>query len=172
MNEKLASAVEALQEELQAKTQEIVETKKMINGLRRRMGQEPLYTDVELAEVGGGTVKPDAYYGVPLSTAARLFLERRKSAVTVEEVMRGLEAGGFDFKALQWKESDRLRLLAVTLGKNSQTFHRLPNGTVGLLAWYPTVVQRKEKGDRDAERDAEREAEKERVEKENTETSK
>lgn len=146
-NEKLASAVEALQEELVSKMQEVAETKKMINALRKRMGEEPLYMDVDTPDAGG-TTRPDMYYGKPLSTAARMFLERRKTACLADDIMKGLQAGGFDFSSLNWKENDRLRLLAVTLGKNSQTFHRLPNGTVGLLEWYPTVVK-KEKSEKE-----------------------
>jgi hypothetical protein len=121
---------------------EIAETKRMINGLRRRMGEEPLYADVEHEETTG-PIRKDMYYGKPLSTAARMFLERRKTACTPEEIMKGMEAGGFDFKAMNWKEADRLRVFAITLGKNSQIFHRLPNDTIGLLEWYPTVAAAK-----------------------------
>ncbi len=146
-NERLTAAVEALQEELVSKMQEVSETKKMINSLMKKMGEEPLYTDVDVPDAAG-TTRPDMYYGKPLQTAARMFLERRKTACVAEEIMKGLQAGGFDFSSLDWKENDRLRLFAVTLGKNSQVFHRLPNGTVGLLEWYPTVVK-KEKSEKE-----------------------
>jgi hypothetical protein len=34
--------------------------------------------------------------------------------------------------------------MAVTLGKNPK-FHRLPNGTYGLISWYPGVAAKKER---------------------------
>jgi len=35
------------------------------------------------------------------------------------------------------------RGVAITLAKNPQ-FHRLPNGDIGLLAWYPNIKKAKE----------------------------
>jgi hypothetical protein len=61
-----------------------------------------------------------------------------------DEILKGLEEGGFDFEPLGWKEKDRLRSLSISLAKNTAIFHRLPNnGAFGLLAWYPEVAKRK-----------------------------
>jgi hypothetical protein len=84
-----------------------------------------------------------------LATSVEEFLENRKKttgdqACAPSEILAALEAGGFDFKAQGWKDDDRLRSLAVTLGKNPK-FHRLPNGTYGLLSWYPSVAAKKER---------------------------
>jgi hypothetical protein len=70
-------------------------------------------------------------------------LERRKRACKAEEILQGLLDGGFDFDANEWKEKDRLRLLASSLAKNNTKFHRLPNGTFGLLAWYDQALIQK-----------------------------
>ena len=48
-----------------------------------------------------------------------------------------------NFKALGWKDNDRLRSLAISLAKNNQKFHKLPNNTFGLLSWYPSVASEK-----------------------------
>jgi hypothetical protein len=48
-----------------------------------------------------------------------------------------------------WKEKDRLRLLASSLAKNTAKFHRLPNGSYGLLSWYDrAMLKRAGKEDR------------------------
>src|SRR6267143_869340 len=84
-----------------------------------------------------------------LEGAIEALLENRKKATgdqacAPSEILTGLEAGGFDFRAQGWKDNDRLRSLSITLGKNPK-FHRLPNGTYGLISWYPSVAAKKER---------------------------
>lgn len=141
MSERLSAAIEELQERLRGQMQEVAETKKAINTLRRAMNLDPLYPD-EVEQVASA-IRPDQFYGKPLSTAAQEYLERKKQATQAEEILRGLEQGGYDFAALGWKEKDRLRSLAISLAKNTKTFHRLPNGTFGLLSWYDQATIRK-----------------------------
>jgi|SRR5208282_645077 hypothetical protein len=141
MSEKLEAAITELQEHLEQQLQEAADTKKMINGLRKRMGLDPLFADVSVEQVGA--IRADQFYGKPLAAAAGEYLERRKQATTAEDIMRGLEQGGFDFDATGWKEKDRLRMLAISLAKNNVKFHKLPNNTFGLLAWYdPAMIKR------------------------------
>jgi len=135
MNDKLSGAIEVLVEQLGQQMQQVAETKKMINALRQRMGEEPLFADVAVEQVGAGPARADQYYGKPLATAAQEYLERRKQACSADEILKGLEQGGFDFDALGWKEN-RMRSLAMSLAKNTKAFHRLPNGYFGLLSWY------------------------------------
>ncbi|MFZ0912546.1 MAG: hypothetical protein WBQ76_05375 [Candidatus Korobacteraceae bacterium] len=141
----MTAAIEELQAHLDQQLQDVAETKKMINALRKRNGEESLYADVAVESVGA--MRPDQYYGKPLATAAAEYLERRKQACPAEEIMRGLEQGGFDFEATGWKEKDRHRLLAVSLAKNNVKFHKLPNNTFGLLAWYDQAVLAKKNKD-------------------------
>jgi hypothetical protein len=141
MSEKLSAAIEELQAHLEQQLQEAADTKKTINSLRKRMGLDPLYNDVAVEQVGA--IRPDQFYGKPLATAAQEFLERRKQACTAEEIMKGLEQGGFDFDSTGWKEKDQLRMLAISLAKNNAKFHKLPNNTFGLLAWYDQAVLNK-----------------------------
>ena len=144
MKAELQPAVDALRNQLQEQMNDVTETKKMINSLLKRMGEEPEFTDVESGQLSfRGALRPDQYYGKPFATAAQEFLERRKQACSAEEIMKGLEQGGFDFKAAGWRQEDRLRSLAISLAKNNAKFHKLPNNTFGLLAWYPGIANEK-----------------------------
>jgi len=145
MKAELSPAVEALRNQLQEQLTEANETKKMINALLKRMGEDPEFPDLEVGQqirLGGGVARPDQYYGKPFATAAQEYLERRKQACSAEDIMKALEQGGFDFRALGWKDNDRLRSVAISLAKNNQKFHKLPNNTFGLLSWYPNLTDR------------------------------
>jgi len=142
----LSPAVEALRSQLQEQLEEANETKKMINALLKRMGEKPEFPEAESGQMQlrmNGATRPDQYYSKPFATAAQEYLERRKQACSADEILKGLEQGGFDFKALGWKDKDRLRSLAISLAKNNQKFHKLPNNTFGLLSWYPNVASEK-----------------------------
>jgi hypothetical protein len=147
VNDKLSAAIEVLVDQLEQQLLEVSETKKMINALLQRMGQEPMFADTA-EQAAGGPVRADQYYGKPLATAAQEYLERRKQACSADEILKGLEQGGFDFDALGWKEN-RMRSLAMSLAKNTRAFHRLPNGSFGLLSWYDERVFRRRDHDRE-----------------------
>jgi hypothetical protein len=147
MSDRLAAAIEELEEHLAQQLNEAVETKKMINSLCKRMNLEPRYEDVNVET--SGAIRSDQFYGKPLASAASEYLERRKRALSAEEILKALEEGGFDFDAQGWKDKDRLRLLASSLAKNTAKFHRLPNGSYGLLSWYDqAMLKRAAKEDR------------------------
>jgi len=145
MDETLSAAIDVLLAKLEEQTRATIETKRTINSLRQMMGEEPLFQDEELqtSPADFSPSRPDLYYGKPLATACRDYLERRKRACTAEDILKGLEQGGFDFESTGWREKDRLRSLSISLAKNTAIFHRLPNGTFGLLSWYPEVAKRK-----------------------------
>jgi hypothetical protein len=136
----LSAAIEELESQLRDQQQEIVATKKLINSLLKRMGEQPKY--LEVAE-GGGAMRADEYYGKSVTQAAQMFLERRHQAMSPDEITHGLEQGGFDFSTLNWTEAARVRNIAISLSKNPQTFHKLPNLTWGLTEWYPKSVTAK-----------------------------
>jgi hypothetical protein len=146
----MENALQQVLAEVQAKIlshlEEIVKLKKTANNLADMAGETPIYTDVDIDQETGTGVGPnrsDAYYGKKLATACREYLEFRRKAVPVEEILSGLIQGGFDFEALEWSPSTRLRALAMSMAKNTAMFHRLPNNTWGLLAWYPTATERR-----------------------------
>lgn len=149
MSDHLRGAIEELQSEISERLKEIAGMKQAVNQLCAVLKIDPIYHETE--QEGDGPVSParaDAYYGKPLSTAAREYLEFRKKACAAEDILAGLQQGGFDFDAIGWKGEHRLRSLASSLSKNTAIFRRLPNGMFGLKAWYPEAppVARRSRG--------------------------
>jgi hypothetical protein len=137
MPDELGPAVGALQKKLDEQLQAVADTKRTINMLLKMSGQKPLYSEADSER--SGTIRADQFYGKGLATAAAEYLELRKEACTAEEIMHGLEQGGFDFDLYDWEEGDQLRSFAISLAKNTGTagkFHRLKNDTIGLRGWY------------------------------------
>lgn len=142
MDEKLNAAIEVLLDQLKDQERQVADAKRTINDLLRRVNRDPMFPDTSPESIYSVKVRRDEYYGKPFATAAQMFLQRRKEAATAEEVLKGLEEGGFDFRALGWKDNDRLRSLAISLAKNNKVFHKLPNGTFGLLDWYENLKRK------------------------------
>lgn len=137
MADELGPAVTALQRKLDEQLQAVADTKRTINMLLKMDGLEPLYPESDNER--SGMVRPDQFYGKGVAIAAAEYLAMRKQACQPEDVLRALEAGGFDFDLMGWKEDDRLRSLSISLAKNtgpSGKFHRLKNGSFGLRSWY------------------------------------
>jgi len=86
-------------------------------------------------------IRSDQFYGQPLASAVRTILEMRRQqnlgVATNNEIYDSLIAGGYQFHT---KSEDVARAsLRNSLSKNTVTFHKLPNGQFGLLAWYPNA---------------------------------
>lgn len=139
----LSAAVDALEDQLREQLEEVASTKKLINSLLKKMNEPTRYQDVTVGSSGG--MRADEYYGKTVTGAAQMFLERVHRAMSAEEITKGLEQGGFDFKPLGWTEHARIRNIAISLAKNPKSFHKLPNGTWGLTEWYPGVFPAKAK---------------------------
>ena len=96
--------------------------------------------------------RPDAYYGQPLHTAIRTYLELREhiGPATVKEIHSAMVDGGYQFETAS--DVNAQRSIRITLTKNSSVFHKLPNGAYGLLSWYPNAKKPKksEPGSTDA----------------------
>lgn len=147
MSDSLRHAIEEIQGQINERLKEVAGMKKAVNSLCSILKIDPIYPESEHEE--GGAVSParaDAYYGKALATAVREYLEFRKRACSPEEILRGLEQGGFDFDAIEWKEEHRLRSLSASLAKNTAIFRRLPNGMFGLKAWYQDAPTPRRRG--------------------------
>jgi hypothetical protein len=131
-----------IQTRIESLLEEVSKLKKTANMVADLAGQSPLYADVEEDSKAVGPTRADAYYGKPLATAVREYLEFRRQAVPVEDIQKGLEQGGFDFDS-SWPKASRLRYLAISISKNTTVFHKLPNGMWGLNSWYPDATERK-----------------------------
>ena len=84
-------------------------------------------------------IKPDTFYGKKLQTAMREYLEMRKAQgvgpTKPREIYDAITAGGFQFDTTSPEYAmDGMRQM---LRKRTNFFHKLPNGTYGLTAWYP-----------------------------------
>lgn len=144
MDQELKGAIDVLVQRVEAKTKEITQSKRMINQLCAEAGMEPIYGDIDVnTGSAAATIRADQFYGKTPIVAAREYLETRDRAVAVEEILDALVRGGFDFDSQGWTEELRHRNLSISLGKNTAIFHKLPNGTVGLLKWYPEASKKK-----------------------------
>jgi hypothetical protein len=142
MDTSMRTAIDALVGRIEAKTKELAELKRTVNVLSRESGEGPVFPEEDLSAVGGSGIagiRLDQFYGKSPTVAAREFLEIRNRAVSAEDILAALERGGFDFEGQGWKKPDRLRSLSISLSKNSLIFHRLPNGTYGLVKFYPEI---------------------------------
>ena len=171
MDDTMKATVETLVGKVEAKTKELAELKRTINFLVREAGGEPMYADESNdsgSGAGGTMIHPDRFYGKSPITAAREYLESRRRAVRVEEVLAALEAGGFDFEAQGWRKQDRLRSLAISLSKNTAVFHKLPNGTYGLVKFYPDLQEKKRRAVAEVSEEIEKQIEAQREDEANT----
>lgn len=142
MNEAFAPAIAALQHELQEIEKKAREIKSAINTLFKHAGEpEPYSVADNVISSGLTSIRADTFYGKTIGTAAREYLEMRKSAnqgpTSTREIYEALVQGGLQFDTAN--ETNALISLSSTLRKNSKMFHKLPNGQYGLLAWYPNA---------------------------------
>jgi hypothetical protein len=139
MGENMKGAIDDLVSELNKQLQEVVETKRVINTLCRRLGQPAMFEDeeTEVQAASGRTVKRDQFFGRPLVTVVRELMEMR-GALTPDEIVKGLAEGDFHF---EWKEDLRAKNLSISLSKNMQ-FIRLPSGAWGLRSKYPAAAKK------------------------------
>jgi hypothetical protein len=137
MSDEFGPAIAALERKLSEQQRTVLETKRSINLLLKMAGGNPQYAEEE--EASTSVLRQDQYYGKSVTGAAAEYLAMRKQACQPEEILRGLETGGFDFDMLTWEKNDRLRSFAIALSRNTGTgakFHRLKNGSFGLRGWY------------------------------------
>jgi hypothetical protein len=144
MTDAFAPAIAALQSELGDVERKARELKSTINVLCRHAGVAEIYPNIESEATGTASIasiRGDTFYGKVINTAAREYLEMRKAAnlgpATPREIYDALVSGGFQFEA----KTDQIAMVSLRsqLRKNSRTFHKLPTGQYGLLAWYPNA---------------------------------
>lgn len=152
MEDHLQKTLEQAKRKLAEQEAAVVATKKLINQLCAFGGSPPMYADSDLqssSSAGLGAIRSDTFYGKSASTAVREYLDMRAAsglgAATHDEIIAALKTGGFDFSTLAESEMVAQRTVAITMGKNSSIFHKLPNGNWGLLSWYPEAKERKQK---------------------------
>jgi hypothetical protein len=152
MRQEYMPAIDGLERELEEVERKAGELRGAINTLCRLAGIEARYAEGSINAKTAPTLtqlRPDTFYGKKMQTAAREFLEMRKTAdlgpATPKNVYEALRDGGYQFETQD--EVTALISLRATLRKNSQTFHKLPNGQYGLRAWYPNARPAKDDDD-------------------------
>jgi hypothetical protein len=128
-------------EELEA---QVTQKKRLVNEICREYGQPPRFADVDAPKTSAISARGrDVFYGRPLATVMREFLELRGpsargglGAATVNEIYDALVGGGFKFDARD--ETNAKRGLRIALSKNTATFHKVGNA-YGLSEWYPAA---------------------------------
>ena len=151
MSESIKNAIEDLQVELRKHEEQVVTTKKLINQLCTYAKMPAMFPESELeVTTTVVNVQRNSFFGRPLTTCVRDYLEMRKRArlgpASLNDIFDALKAGGYDLQTVSAKgEADQKRGVAISLGKNSVTFIRLPTDDWGLLEWYPNVREKKKK---------------------------
>ena len=151
MTDHIQKTIDDASVELAKHEASVINTKKLINQLCVFAGHAVRFTDAELSpSTGGGTVlviKKNSFYGRPLATCIREYLEtREKSGVVKEgslnEIVGALREGGYNLSQNSDDENEQRRFVAISLGKNPASFHRLPSGDWGLSDWYDEKTKR------------------------------
>ncbi len=139
--------IEMVQGQIREVEDQLRDKKRMVNDLCRLAGRDPLYSDADTGASGVvASIRSDEFYGKPLATVVRSVLEKRGAAnlgaASVAEIYDAMVQGGYEFKGKN--DDNNKRGLYISLGKNTSTFHKLPNGNYGLLEWYPTAKEKKD----------------------------
>ena len=161
MSEHLKQTIADLEAQLAQKLAEVAKTRDTINRVSELAGLPIPYPQVAEPERASGPMRPDQFYGQQLHRAMRSFLEKRQhqGPATVNEIHSALVAGGYQFEVAN--DENAKRIIRITLTKNSGVFHKLPNGSYGLLGWYPNVKKSSKKNaDAETETSADDEEEK------------
>lgn len=142
MSNDYATAIEALERSLKQVERKANDIRSAINTLCEEAGLEPKYSNTGRTpeqEAVDTRIRPDTFYGKKQSTAMRMYLDMRKTQgigpATPREIFEALKLGGYQFETKN--ETTALIGMRALLRKNTTTFHRLPNGSYGLLSWYP-----------------------------------
>jgi len=144
MSEHVEKTIEIFQAQIHGLESDLTEKKRLVNQLCAAIGQQPIYANVDSVS-GARALRPDEFYGQPLATAIRMVMERRRAmglgSGSVTDIYDVLVEGGYKFDTKN--EENAKRGLYSTLTKSSTTFHKLPNGSYGLLEWYPNAKEGK-----------------------------
>lgn len=143
MSEHIQKTIDELVVKLAEQESGVRRYKRMINELCDIAGKEKLYANVDESKSASSVnLRGDEYYGKAQATAVREYLDWRKNMGrgpgTIDEIYDALAAGGYQFDTKLGK-----RGMSIAIAKNTQTFHKLPNGKIGLMDWYPDVKESK-----------------------------
>jgi hypothetical protein len=128
-------------EELSAEARKI---KSAINCLCEVMKKPLKYEEADEKPDKRVGQRSDKFYGRPLATVVTEVLQERRDSgegsASLDEIFDQLALGGYQFTGKN--DGIKKRGLAISMSKNPK-FHKLPNETWGLAAWYPGIKETK-----------------------------
>ncbi len=143
MSDVIDGSIKLIQGKIQELERELSDKKRVVNDLCSIDGRPPIYADLTMSSTIA-SIRSDEFYGKALATVVRLILEKRAAAnmgaATVSEIYEAMMQGGYQFDAKN--DENAKRGLYISLAKNTTVFHKLPNGTYGLVHWYPAMKPR------------------------------
>lgn len=149
MSDKVNDTIAMLERGIEEAQQKIRTLRAAINTILEQAGLPPRYAEAELTPGGGAKltqIQDDTFYGKKQTPAMREFLEMRRAQglgpAKPREFYEALKAGGYQFETKD--EATAIVGLRALLRTQPQIFHKLPQGTYGLTAWYPDAKKARE----------------------------
>jgi hypothetical protein len=147
MPSELDPAIAALERRREEALATAAELERTINTLCKEAGYAPRYTEATSTSSTKVThISDDTFYGQKQTPAMRTYLEMRKTQnlgpATAREIYDAIKAGGYVFEAKD--ATTALVGMRALLRTQPNVFHRLPQGTWGLTAWYPDAKKPKD----------------------------
>lgn len=143
----LDPAIAAFERRREEALANVAEYERTINTLCKEAGYPPRYSEISASNAMKVTqIADDTFYGQKQTPAIRMYLEMRKAQglgpATPREIYEAIKLGGYVFEA---KDAEvALVGMRALLRTQTHIFHRLPQGTWGLTAWYPDAKKPKE----------------------------
>ena len=151
MSNPFEAAIAELERQLEEVDRKGNELRGVINNLCTAAGLPLRYPDLG---VGAGAnagapgrvtkIQDDTFYGKKQTPAMREYLELRKAQglgpAKPRDIFEALKSGGYQFGA---NEIVALVAMRALLRTQPNIFHKLPQGTYGLTAWYPDAKRHK-----------------------------
>jgi hypothetical protein len=124
-------AIGELEAKLDQLERDVRDTKMAINVLLGTLGERPKFADLaDPTQQRTLVVAPDQYFRKPITKAAREYLQARKGAAPVEDIIAALQSGGCDLGAYPLKN------VKISLSKNSRIFASVSENVFGLWEFY------------------------------------
>jgi hypothetical protein len=145
--EHLTQTLEYFRQQKEAKLQEILRLDVMIHDLERELGETPsnaITLDLTSPSVSGyvpnsgvptASMRPDEFFGMSQTDAARAYLKKIGRATSLEQILEGMKRGGAHVGG-----ADPKNTLYVSLMRNpKQEFIKVGDGFIGLREFYPNL---------------------------------
>ncbi|MDD5585388.1 MAG: hypothetical protein PHY92_00335 [Alphaproteobacteria bacterium] len=160
--------LEEAEAEIASLSSRLTVLKNYVNGVYVLNGEQAPYAEGDGASVAPTPLfrpkhkqAPDEFLGKPFAFSAKSVLERRRAGnqkegpMSADEIYEALKAGGYGFDSRNSIDAQK-NGVKIALGKNSQTFTRVPNSDLfGLVEWYGVRGKKATKKSGDADNPAE-----------------